>query len=344
MSTTGQPPEWATGPAEEMAPGLWRLPMPIPGHTLGGVCAYLIRDHDGYVLVDAGMDIPACQEVFDAHLAALGVPITALHTIVVTHGHPDHGGQAPPLRERSGAPIWLSRRDAALVDPVHPIGDADLDGLVAWLGRYGFPPEEAEEARQAVQRGLGRTATYTPDRLIEDGDELEVGPYRFTVVATPGHTPGHVCLYEPAHCFALTGDHLFGMAAPNVRLMPFSGRDIMRQYVGSLRRIAELRPERALPGHGEPFERVAERVADVVEHQLKRRDRLKSLMTDRPQTPYQLAQVVWGPGSGRRSWEQFNGRLRRNAGLTLAGHLEWLTLDGEIARYEEETVSFARAR
>lgn len=336
------PEHWATGPAMEMAPGLWRLPLPIPGHTLGGMCAYLVRDRDGYLLVDAGMDIPACQAALDGHLAALGVPVTALHTILVTHGHPDHGGQAPPLRERSGARIWLHGPDAALVDPVRPIGDADLDGLVAWLGRYGFPPEEAEEARQSVDRGLGRTWGYRPDRLMEDGETVEAGPYRFTLVATPGHTPGHVCLYEATRGLALTGDHLFGRAAPNVRLMAYSGLDVMRQYVDSLRRIGTLRPERALPGHGEPFERVAERVEQVLEHQLNRREQLKSLLTGRPRTAYELARVIWGPGA-RTSWERFHGRLRRNAALTLAAHLEWLALDGEIARHDDGAVSFARA-
>ena len=132
----------------EIAPGFWRLPMPIPGHSLGGVCAYLVRDREGYTLIDSGMDIPSCKSALEAHFAALGVPFTALHTIVVTHGHADHGGQAPGLRAQSGAQVWLHRRDAPLVRPERPLGDADLDGLVAWLSRYGFPPDEAEGARR----------------------------------------------------------------------------------------------------------------------------------------------------------------------------------------------------
>src|SRR3954464_5916905 len=93
------PEVWSpTGPATEIAPGFWRLPMPIPGHTLGGVCAFVVRDADGYVMIDSGMNIPSCVDAMEGHLAGLGIPSSALHTIVATHCHPDHLGQAARLR------------------------------------------------------------------------------------------------------------------------------------------------------------------------------------------------------------------------------------------------------
>jgi glyoxylase-like metal-dependent hydrolase (beta-lactamase superfamily II) len=308
--------------------------MPIPGHTLGGVCAFLVRDRDGYVLIDSGMDIPSCVEALDAHLAALDVPLSALHTIVATHSHPDHLGQAARLRAASGARVWLHAQDAPLVNPERPVGDADLDALVPWLARYGFPPDEAEQARASVDTGQGATYLLEPDRLLDGGETFAVGPYRFEVVWTPGHTPGHVCLYESTRRLLLTGDHLFAKAAPNVRLMYYSPTDTMGRYVRSLERIAALPAERALPAHGEPFGQVAGRADEVIRHQLDRRGRLLGMMTTRPRTAYELAQVVWGPGA-RTTWDTFHGRLRRNAALTLAAHLEQLALDGEIARRED---------
>ena len=245
---------------------------------------------------------------------------------------------------RGGAKVWLHALDAPLVHPAHPTGDADLEALVPWLTRHGFPPDDAAQARDSVDTGQGTTYLLEPDRLLEGGETFAIGPYRFEVVWTPGHTPGHVCLFESTRRLLLTGDHLFAKAAPNVRLMSYSPIDTMGRYVASLERIAALPAERALPAHGEPFDRVADRAAEVIRHQLDRRERLRGLMTERPQTAYELAQIVWGPGA-RTTWETFHVRLRRNAALTLAAHLEQLALDGEIARHDDDgTVGFARLR
>ncbi len=345
MAINPSPEHWSpSGPAEELAPGFWRLPMPIPGHTLSGVCAFLVRDHDGYALLDAGMDIPPCTEALDTHLAVLGVPISALHTIVATHCHPDHLGQASRLRAVSGAKVWLHGLDAPLIHPEHPTGDADLEAVTTWLTHHGFPLDEALEARALADTTTERSYLLEPDRLLEGGETFAVGPYRFKVVWTPGHTPGHVCLFESTRRLLLTGDHLFAKAAPNVRLMSYSPIDTMGRYVTSLERIAALPAERALPAHGEPFGQVAERAGEVIRHQLDRRERLQTLMTTHPQTAYQLAQIVWGPGA-RTTWDTFRGRLRRNAALTLAAHLEQLALDGQVARHDEDgVVGFASLR
>jgi len=345
MAMSPSPEHWEPAePPSEIAPGFWRLPMPIPGHTLGGVCAFLVQDRDGYALIDSGMDIPSCVETLEEHLALLRVPLPAIHTVVATHCHPDHLGQAARLRARGGTRVWLHALDAPLVHPAHPRGDADLDALVVWLARHGFPPDEAEDARSAVDAGQSERYLLEPDRLLEGGETFAVGPYHFEVFWTPGHTPGHVCLYESTRRLVLTGDHLFAKAAPNVRLMSFSPIDTMGRYVESLNRLAKLPAERALPAHGDPFAPVADRAHEVVRHQLDRRDRLRGMMTDHPQTAYQLAQVVWGPGA-RTTWDTFHGRLRRNAALTLAAHLEQLAVDGEIARREEDgVVGFTRPR
>ena len=343
MAVNRSPEQWSPdAPATEIAPGFWRLPMPIRGHSLAGVCAYLVRDRDGFVLIDAGMDVTSCAEALAAHTAALGVDLTALHTIVLTHCHADHGGQAPPLREQTGARIWLHAHDAPRVRRDDPIGDGDLDGLVDWLNRHGFPPDEAETARESVDNGIGRTYVIEPDRLLEGGETFAVGPYRFEVVWTPGHTPGHVCLFETTQHVVLTGDHVFGKAMPNVRLMAYSPIDTMRRYLDSLAAVGKLGAERAMPAHGDPFGDVEQRVGQVIAHQLRRREHLLSLLTDRPQTSYKLAQIVWGPGA-RTTWDTFHGRLRRNAALTLAAHLEQLALDGIVDRHQEDgVVGFTR--
>jgi glyoxylase-like metal-dependent hydrolase (beta-lactamase superfamily II) len=335
------PEPWSPdGPAEEIAPGFWRLPMPIPFHSMRGVCVYLVRDADSYLLFDAGMDISSCAQRLEHHVGRIGASLDALHTIVLSHGHPDHAGLAESLRARSGARIWLHGQDVRLVAGADQVGEAGLEMIHRWLIRHGFPAHEADSARQSVDDGRGTMKRLDVDRRLEGGETLAVGPYRFEVLWTPGHTPGHVCLFEATHRLLLAGDALFGRATPNVRLMPYSRPDVIRHYLASLDAVRRLAPERGLPAHGEPFGRVAERAAAVQQRQIARRAQLLTLLTDQPRTAYELAQVVWGP-EARSSWASFHGRLRRNAALLLAAHLELLALDGEIERREDGTVVFA---
>src|SRR5919199_2275966 len=128
----------------ELAPGLWRLVLPLPRHFLRAINLYLLRDADGYVLIDCGLPIAEAWDALTEQLGALGVPLTAIHTIVATHGHPDHCGLAARLRAECGAALWLHERDWAFVQQRF-VGAADYSPIwLEWLQQQGMPPDEAE--------------------------------------------------------------------------------------------------------------------------------------------------------------------------------------------------------
>ena len=115
----------------------------------------------------------------------------------------------------------------------------------------------------------------------------------------------------------------------------------MSDYLGSLRRVGALRAPQGLPGHGATFEDVSARADQVVQQQLNRQQQVLGLLGSRPQTPHDLAVQVWSgdrPGSRAR----FHGRLRRNAALLLAAHLELMALDGRVRRHDDGVVAFSR--
>src|SRR3954466_4885517 len=101
--------------AVEIAPDLWQLHLPIPRHNLGSSNAFLVRDADGYLLFDCGADVVECSEALTRQLDSLGVPSTAIHTLVLSHGHGDHAGMANSVARRTGARIVLHERDATFV-------------------------------------------------------------------------------------------------------------------------------------------------------------------------------------------------------------------------------------
>lgn len=330
------------GQAVELAPGLWRLNLPIARHTLGGITPYLVRDGDGFTLIDCGMDLPECRDALETQLESLGVPFTAIYRVIATHGHVDHAGLAPRIRALGGAEVWLHRADLPMVSPEGVSAEQDRGVLERWLERYGFSRVDAVAAGQSVVDGSGDTTVVETDRVLDGGETLAIGIYRFEVIWTPGHTPGHVCLYERSLGVVICGDHIFANAAPNVRLMPNSPLTLMSDYLDSLRRIGALGAPHGLPGHGATFEDVAARVEQVVQHQLGRQQQVLTLLGPEPSTAHDLAVQVWSGDRPGRGWARFHGRLRRNAALLLAAHLELMVLDGRVRRHDDGVVAFSR--
>jgi glyoxylase-like metal-dependent hydrolase (beta-lactamase superfamily II) len=96
---------------------------------------------------------------------------------------------------------------------------------------------------------------------VRDGDDVAIGGNRFRVLHTPGHSPGSVCYWSPDDRIVFSGDLLFDNGAPGRADAPEGDADSLR---ASLERLASLSPERAYPGHRDPFEDVAEKVRVAV--------------------------------------------------------------------------------
>src|SRR3954463_14829580 len=101
--------------AVELASDLWQLPLPIYRHNLRGANAFLVKDADGYLLFDCGADVAECSEALAEQLGALGVPFDAIHTLVLSHGHGDHAGQALRVAGLTGAEIVLHERETVFI-------------------------------------------------------------------------------------------------------------------------------------------------------------------------------------------------------------------------------------
>jgi len=327
----------------QIAPDLWRLGLPIERHSLGGANAYLIRDREGYALFDCGADVAECSAALDDQLAALGVPLDAVHTVVLSHGHGDHCGGANAVRERSGARTMLHERDAQFAGYPNVGGEPHRRQLVAWLAHYGFPDDEVGALIDAMTALDRQHEPIWADRLFVGGEVLELGDYRFEVLWTPGHTPGHVCLYDPTKRILLCGDHILEVVAPNVGFHPLSDGNPLPGYLNSLRDLASREIDVTLPGHGAPIADLARPVAELVRRQQDRQSQLLSLMTTAPQTAYALASQVWAQ-RGRRNWSGLQGHLRRNAVGTVVAHVELLAERGDIVRSEDGAVGYRLVR
>jgi hydroxyacylglutathione hydrolase len=203
-----------------IADDVWQLPL-TPRDAIN---AYLIGD----VLVDTGV-----KQSADTIAEMLqGRQISA---IVLTHAHVDHAGAMKALAERLGVPVWCGARDREAAE----------------TGRVVLAPAFRRPRLNAL---VGATAGFdgTPvARTLAEGDPLTAG---FTVLDTPGHSPGHVSFWRESDRTLICGDVFFNMhlltTAPGLRQPPHLFTPDPAENRRSERRLAELDPVRAGFGHG----------------------------------------------------------------------------------------------
>ena len=236
------------------------------------VHCYLLPGDDGWTLVDTGLGLPDAEARWGPLLGEIEVG-----RIVVTHFHPDHAGGGEDAQGLTGAQVFQGADDYAQCERVWGSPDWS-ERLADYLERHGLPTETAGELRH-------ESTTFAPfiryargPELLREGDEVA----GWRVLELPGHADGHICLERDGVLVA--GDHLLGAITPTVGLYPESRPDPLGDYQSSLRRTLELDPRIALPGHGEPVERPAERARELLEHHEQRLDATAAALGEDPRT------------------------------------------------------------
>jgi len=290
-------------------------------------------------VVDPGWDDERTWQDLTRGLKEAGTSPEAVTGIVVTHIHPDHHGLSARLREVSGAPIAmheaevaaLPSRIAAAVIAGGPIGRGPFDGGpsgdLAWLQRAGVPADVGRELTADAEEAAGFLALPEPDRLLRHGAALDLPGREIRVVWTPGHTPGHICLYDADHNLLLTGDHLLPRITPNIGLSPFGPASPLRGYLESLTGLDAYDSAEALPAHEYRFRGIAARAAALAAHHAERADEVVAVVTALPgATAWQVTErLTWS-----RGWAQITGFMRRAALAETAAHVAYLREEGRL--------------
>lgn len=214
----------------EIVPNLYWL----KGMLVGRV--YAIKDADGFTIIDTAV-APAASRIVRAVTAA-GYQPSDIKRILITHAHPDHVGGLHRLVAATGAEVWASEQETEVIEGRIPVPSAKRSDLRG-LNKLAKPPTVYVKPPTKVSRVIG------------DGDMLPVFG-GLTVVATPGHAPGHLSYWHPEHRLVITGDVVFHLL--NRLTLPFAfltaDMTVNRQ---SLRKLIALGPEIACFGHGQPI-------------------------------------------------------------------------------------------
>ena len=270
------------------------IPTPFP---VGPINCFLIRGEHP-VLVDAGPNTEEAWATLLAGLARYDTPPTALRAIVITHGHPDHLGQAARLAAHSGASIWGPVGDKAFIEDYPGEVLRWLDFMRGFMPRTGFPAEPLQRLCKVLEERADSADPIRLDRVLHDGDRFAAGPLDLTVVHTPGHTPGLVCLHAAAEGLLLSSDHILPTITPNPILQRFDDffRDRFRglaAYMASLDRVERLSVSLALPSHGAPVRDLPERLRAMRTHAEDRKQKIHAMLNGGPVPIFRVAMQLF---------------------------------------------------
>jgi len=319
----------------EVSPGVFELRLPIAWEDSLVNC-FLLPDGEHVDMIDCGMSAEESFALIRAAVRELAGSEGRVRRLLVTHIHPDHYGAAGELTEHDGAELYLHRLEVPMVNPRY----LEVDQLVEEVGRYleihGVPDAEAEFLKNA-SRGFRQWVKTAPAALQLDGTEvLEVGRRRLRVEWTPGHSPGHVCLYDRESGVLFAGDHLLPNQSPNIGLHPQSTPNPLDDYLAGLEHLVELRPSLVLPSHGRPFADAAARADELLVHHQRRKEQMIELIGDGELNAWQVATAVWGV---RQNLHEM--RMALQEGLA---HLQSLSLEGRVEKLATPTsVTWRRA-
>jgi glyoxylase-like metal-dependent hydrolase (beta-lactamase superfamily II) len=250
----GLPP--ASGHAVAVADDiLWmRLAMPM---ALNHINVYAVRDGEGWVLIDTGLNLSTTRDEWEALLAGplQGRSVTR---VICTHMHPDHIGLAGWLCERFDAPLSMTRLEYVtarmlLADTGQPAPESGA----AFYRAAGWDDEQvARYRREFGQFGKAVASMPASYQRLSDGDEVVIGGQSWRVVIGEGHSPEHACLWRQADGVVLGGDQILPKISSNVSVWPTEAdADPLGDWLVSLERMKSVLPEDVLvlPSHGEPF-------------------------------------------------------------------------------------------
>lgn len=309
-----------------------RIALPLPNDGLRAVNVYALLAGDGLVLIDGGWALAESEQRLITSLNQLGFGLSDISTFLVTHMHRDHYTQAVAVRRKVGSRVSLGIGEQANLQATLELARQEYrPGRFAHLLRTGAT---ALLSRMEATGGLGHTGPAQdwelPDTWLRDGAQVLAGDRLLQVIATPGHTQGHVVFHDAEAGLLFAGDHVLPQITPSVGLEAAPAPFPLRDYLGSLRLMFGLPDAMLLPAHGPVTTSVHQRVTELLAHHENRLRASAATVTAGASTAYEAAQALpWTRHN--KAFGELDPENQLLAVAETAAHLDVLVLQSRLS-------------
>ena len=212
----------------------------------------------------------------------------------------------------------MHRADAAYLEELARVNGVPWYAEAMCIG--GVPTDLAAGMEGALRGNRPAFRTHHPQQILDGGETLAVRGGTLEVIWTPGHTPGHVCLYSPERLTLISGDHVLQKITPNIAWHP--ERDMLATYLASLDLLLPYEVDVVIPSHGTPFEDHRSVIRGTMEHHEERCGTILEHIAGTPMTAHELVLAMW-----RRKLSDFHHNF---AVFEIMAHLEYMSRRGQI--------------
>jgi len=315
----------------ETIPGIFKIEVPLPNNPLKTLNSYVIKSSNRNLIVDTGMNRDECREAMYSGIKALELDLNQTD-FFITHMHADHSGLVFDLA-RENSVIYCSQADTRAINLMSTQGA--WDRMKDFARENGFPVAELEDAMQKHPGYRYSPRGHCNFRTVREGDVIKIAGYSFACIETPGHTLGHMCLYDEGYRVMISGDHVLRDISPNISRWSRDEKDPLREYLKSLDKVADLNVDLILPGHRSVFRDLKIRIEELRQHHRHRLDEVLTILSKGEQDAYQVAAMMtWDMTYS--SWTSFPVPQKWFATGEALAHLSYLEGQGLVRQKEQQ--------
>ena len=321
--------------ADKVFENIYQIEVPLPGSPLKSVNCYVIKDERRDLLIDTGMNRPECRAAIETGLKELDVDLNRCD-LFITHLHSDHMGLVSHLATESTT-VYFNRTEAKMIQTAKEQGGFG-SRMMNFARLAGFSDAEVEDSL-SKHPGLKFQAPHSTEfSILDEGDILDIGGYHFECIHTPGHSPGHLCLYDADTKLMVAGDHVLGDITPNISAMTRE-ENPLSDFLRSLDKVYEYDVDLALPGHRSLIQDFRGRVDEIKDHHRQRLDEVLAILDGKTLSGYDVAsRMTWNMKA--HTWEDVGIMQKWFATGEAIAHLQLLEEKGAVASEDRGDTAF----